>query len=277
MITAPFDYTAPATLPAALGLLARPGSVPLAGGMSLIPELKHGDAAPSLLVDLRKIRALRDLDPGPDGSVRIGAMTAVADIAAHRGIPAALAEAAGAIPDPHVRYQSTIGGNLATAGLGSDLPPVLLALDASVTLATADGDTTMSAGQFLRERPAGLLTSVDVPALGTGEACVSERISDRPARPPRLVVAVWARLEAGGRLGACRLAAGAAGTPRRLPRVEAALAGGRPDTRRVAAACEHVAVADLLDGQADPESGDYLRHLTGVLAERAFGRILAAA
>ena len=54
-----FDYAAPQTLAEAIDLLAaNDNALPLAGGQSLIPILAFRLAAPSLLVDLRRIPGL---------------------------------------------------------------------------------------------------------------------------------------------------------------------------------------------------------------------------
>jgi len=280
VITATFGYAAPESLADAVQLLGSDASTPLAGGMTLVADLEAGKARSRAVVDLRKIAQLREIEHHADGSVRIGAMVTIADLAAEHGIPPALAAAARAVPDPQVRYRATVGGNLATADRGADLPPVLLALGATVNLRAGDRVLAVPATTYLLDRPAGLITSVDVPGTGPGEDCVAERVSDRPARPPRLVVAVWARLDGDGRLGACRIAAAVTpGVPRRLPAVEAALTGTRLEPPQVVATCRNISAADIgADGLAPgaggtQPSGDYLRHRASLLVARAFQRI----
>jgi aerobic carbon-monoxide dehydrogenase medium subunit len=276
MIPSRFEYTAPDSLTDATGLLTGAGSVPLAGGMSLISDMKLGEATPSLVVDLRRITELRGISRWSYDTLRIGAMTTIAEIARDHGLPIALTEAAASVPDPHVRYRVTIGGNLTTADRGAEIPPVLLALGATVNLSNGS-EQAIPVASYLDSRPEGLVTSIDVPALGEGEVCAVERISPRPARPPRLVVAVWARV-ADGTVSACRIAAAAQpGWPRLLTQVEQALTGRRLDAESVRDACEHISAEDpLASGPAklgQPASDDYLAHLTGVLIHRAFTRI----
>src|SRR5436853_5550876 len=77
----PFDYACPATLPEAVALLtAHDGDAKvLAGGQSLVPVLAFRLAAPTLLVDLRKLADLRHIKITPDG-VSLGAMVRWCDI-----------------------------------------------------------------------------------------------------------------------------------------------------------------------------------------------------
>jgi CO/xanthine dehydrogenase FAD-binding subunit len=80
VIPAPFDYVRPATLGEALGLLAeRPEAKLLAGGQSLLTQLKTRVLTPPLLIDLGGVAELRDLTAGAE-TLRIGAMVTVAGV-----------------------------------------------------------------------------------------------------------------------------------------------------------------------------------------------------
>ena len=95
----------------------------LAGGHSLLPLMKLRLAAPSLLVDLRKVPGLSGIER-ENGDWRIGAMTTHY---ARRGRrPRAGVGGAGTIADPQVRNRGTIGGSLAHGDPASDLPAILL-------------------------------------------------------------------------------------------------------------------------------------------------------
>ncbi|SEA29025.1 FAD binding domain-containing protein [Paraburkholderia sartisoli] len=107
---------------------------PLSGGMTLIPTLKQRLAAPSHLVDLTHIEALRGVSVA--GNVlRVGALTKHAQVAASpvvaSAIPA-LAQLAGLIADPQVRNRGTMGGSVANNDPAADYPAAVLALDAQV-------------------------------------------------------------------------------------------------------------------------------------------------
>jgi xanthine dehydrogenase YagS FAD-binding subunit len=122
-VTIPFAYTSPATLDEALSLLPREGwrgqedgaPRPLAGGTDLVTLLKTGLAAPTRLVDVKRLDGLSaGIAPTP-GGVGLGALTTLADVEAspllqerYAALPAAAAVAA----TPQLRNMATLGGNL---------------------------------------------------------------------------------------------------------------------------------------------------------------------
>ncbi|GEC34493.1 carbon-monoxide dehydrogenase [Sinorhizobium fredii USDA 205] len=106
----------------------------LSGGMTLIPTMRLRLAAPSDLVDLRRIAELKGI--AVDGrSVRIGAATTheeVATSSALRAICPSICGLAGHIGDPAVRHMGTIGGSIANNDPAADYPAAMLALDAVI-------------------------------------------------------------------------------------------------------------------------------------------------
>ncbi|MGK6313230.1 FAD binding domain-containing protein [Neorhizobium sp. DT-125] len=106
----------------------------LSGGMTLISTMKQRLAAPSDLIDLRHIPALRGISI--DGrKVTIGAATPHADVASSRELRAlcpAICELASHIGDPHVRHMGTIGGSIANNDPAADYPAAVLGLEATV-------------------------------------------------------------------------------------------------------------------------------------------------
>ena len=129
-----FAYQKPASVADAVKALAADAEAkPLAGGMTLIPVLKQRLNHPSLLVDLAKA-GLAGITAGA-GSVRIGAMTTHATVAASadvKRILPALAALAGGIGDEAVRHRGTIGGSLANNDPAADYPAAALALGATI-------------------------------------------------------------------------------------------------------------------------------------------------
>ena len=111
---------------------------PLSGGMTLIPTLKQRLAAPSHLVDLTRIDAMRgvSVESGVDGDVlRVGALTKHAEVAASPVIAAAipaLSQLASVIADPQVRNRGTMGGSVANNDPAADYPSAVLGLGAQV-------------------------------------------------------------------------------------------------------------------------------------------------
>jgi carbon-monoxide dehydrogenase medium subunit len=106
----------------------------VSGGMTLIATMKQRLAAPSDLVDLRHVPAMKGIKV--DGrKVTIGAATTHADVAssaALRAVCPAICNLAGKIGDPHVRHMGTIGGSVANNDPAADYPSAMLALDARI-------------------------------------------------------------------------------------------------------------------------------------------------
>lgn len=130
-----FQYHAPDSVDGAVSALrdGQDGKV-MAGGMSLLPLMKLGLAAPGGLVSLAKVSGLDEIVDA-DGQVEVGALCTHAQVAAspvvRRRIPA-LAAMAGGIGDPQVRNRGTIGGSLAHNDPAADYPAACLALGATV-------------------------------------------------------------------------------------------------------------------------------------------------
>ncbi len=111
-----FELARPSSVAQARELLAdRPGAVFKAGGIDLLDHLKEHLVEPPRLVDLKGVAGMRDIAPQPDGSLRIGPLATLAEVAAHAGVRAthrALAQACGEAASPQIRNVATIGGNL---------------------------------------------------------------------------------------------------------------------------------------------------------------------
>ena len=133
-------------------LQQHPGAKLLAGGHSLIPLLKLRLATPPALIDIGRIAELKGITSS-SGTIRIGALTTHAELAVFAGAAGRcpmLAEAAAQIGDPQVRNCGTIGGNVAHADPASDLPTVLVALDARFIVAGPKGERTIAAASSSR-------------------------------------------------------------------------------------------------------------------------------
>ena len=133
MIPASFEYHAPRSIGEALSLLSRLGteSKLLAGGHSLLPMMKLRFAQPAHLIDLNRIPDLRGIrEEGAE--LVVGAMTTEAELIGSplvRNKVPLLAEGAGSIADPQVRYKGTIGGDISHGDPGNDHPALMLALE----------------------------------------------------------------------------------------------------------------------------------------------------
>jgi len=110
-----FTLHRPDSLAEAVALGAAGGARLLAGGTDLVPNLRRGLEQPASLVDLSRVRELRQLAQAADGSLSIGAgvtLDAIAnDVLVACALPA-LAEAARAVAANTHRASATLGGNL---------------------------------------------------------------------------------------------------------------------------------------------------------------------
>ena len=111
----PFSYHCATSLADAVQHLADAGTVPVGGGTDLLVLIDEGLAAPSALVDLRRMPEAQGVRVESDGIVRIGAATRLSDVARDDVISErfpALAQACDAVGTPALRNMGTIGGNL---------------------------------------------------------------------------------------------------------------------------------------------------------------------
>ena len=193
----PFDLAEPRTLREALALLDPSDATvrPISGGTAVMLMMKAGVLRPRRLVSLRAIGdGLAGVQAGTDGELRIGAMTSLADLEradlVRRGWPV-IARTLRTLSNVRVRNVATIGGHLAHADPHQDLPPVLSALGARVTIAGPKGERTvpveaLSTGYYetvvARDE---LVTAVIVPPLGKKRAaylkCTTRSADDWPA------------------------------------------------------------------------------------------------
>ena len=293
MYAADFEYYRAGSVAEAGQLLsAHPGAKLLAGGHSLIPLLKLRLAAPAAVIDIGRIAELRGISTEGDG-LRIGALTTHAEIAASDAVrehAAALAEAAGQIGDPAVRNRGTIGGNVAHADPASDLPTVLAALGATLTVTGSGGERSVAAADFftgvmmtsLGEND--LLTAIRVPsAAGRGTAYV--KFSHPASRYAVIGVAVslgigtrgggWmAKIKGEQKETVCMDAAVAVGglvpKPVRCGAVEAAL-NDQPPTAETFASAADAASGDVGDDLLGDvfASGEYRKAVAPVYVRRA--------
>ena len=280
MIAAEFDYAVASSVDDAISRLAEGGADAklLAGGHSLLPLMKLRFAAPSLLVDMRKLDELRGIQTGDD-SFRIGALTRHSELQARTdmGLVAAVAEQ---IADQQVRNRGTIGGALSHGDSAADFPAMLLAFDGAVTVRGVDGEREIAAGDMFEGylttavKQGEVLTEVRLPALagyGYGYEKFNRRAEDWA------MVGVCALVKATDgvcedvRIGLTHMAS----TPLRATAAEDALRGQPLDAEHIEAAAQLAAegTSPLGDLNATPE---YKRHLARVLTRRALTTASAA-
>jgi aerobic carbon-monoxide dehydrogenase medium subunit len=274
VITAPFDYEAPESLEQAIRMLHENGedAKALAGGHSLLPLMKVRLAAPTLLVDLRRIPGLHGARQ-EDGGWRIGPMTRHADLQdiAELGV---VARAAGLIADQQVRNRGTIGGSLAHGDPASDLPTVLLALDGEVTARGPSGERTIAARDLFQDYLTTslahdeLITEVRLPAQ-EGWSFGYQKFARRAEDWAMVGACAVLRKSADGTCEDVRIGLTHMGsTPLRASAAEEALRGQALDSASIARAAEQAAEGTEPPGDLNA-TPDYKRHLARVLTRRA--------
>jgi len=270
-----FDYHRASSVAEAISLAGKHDGKFLAGGHSLIPTMNLRLADPGCLVDIGRISDLSGISTG-NGSVKIGALTTHATIAASSEVPASLSEAAGMIGDPQVRNRGTIGGNVAHADPASDHPTVLTALGATINISSSGGDRSVAAADFFQGlfetdlNESEIVTSVDVPSEGAGTGSAYVKLFNPASRYAMVGVAASVTVE-GGKCTAATVAMGGL-TPnaKRAPSVEAALVGNALDEATISAAATAIAndIGDDVLGDIHASS-DYRRSMAAVFAARA--------
>jgi len=183
MIPAAVRYARASDVEHALELLAEPDSKALAGGQSLVPVMKLRIARPAIVVDISRL-PLRGVQFRGD-ELHVGPLTTWVELLdapeLRRPALAAIAECARDIGDLQVRNRGTVGGSLAHADPASDMPAVLLALGATLTLRSPDGERLVPLADFLLGPFTTALgtqelitdVAVSVPSPGSGSAYVS--------------------------------------------------------------------------------------------------------
>lgn len=278
MKAADFQYERPASLADALALLGDEAldATPLAGGQSLMPMMNFRLAQPGMLVDLSGLEGLRGITV-VNGALRIGAMTRYVEMVRSDLVTEHAPLIAMALPHvahAAVRNRGTIGGSVALADPAAEMPALLLALDAVVTVASVEGERDVAATDFFL----GMYET----ALEEGELVVGITI------PPRASDRLFAFYELARRHGDYAMAGVAvsctasghvcsdyrvayfsiADRALRASGAEAALEGLEPmeaAEAAVAALAELPFAGDLNAGTATKQ------HLSGVVLKRALG------
>jgi aerobic carbon-monoxide dehydrogenase medium subunit len=281
MIPPEFEYAAPESLAEAIRLLDEGGEDAklLAGGHSLIPLMKLRLAAPSLLVDLRRVDGLRGIDRA-NGGWRFGSMTRHVDLQVHEEL-GLVSVAARSIADQQVRNRGTIGGSLAHGDPASDLPAVLLAAEGSVTVQGSGGEREIAAADLFQDylttaiAPGEVMTSVSLP-IGEGWGFGYQKFNRRVEDWAMVGICALVRKAADGSCEDVRVGLTNMGsTPMRATATEDALRGGGLDADAMARAAEQA--AEGTDPPADLNaSSDYKRTLARVLTGRALQEAAAA-
>ena len=173
MLLREVEYAKPGSVAEALELLAaNDGARALAGGQTLINVMKARAASPDMLVDLNGLDELRGIDLAADGTLTIGAMTTYTELmgSAEAKARPILGEVCATIADVQVRNRGTIGGNVCANDPTNHLPPLMVAVGATMTVLGAGGERVVPAEEFFlgvymtAVGPGELLTKICIPA-----------------------------------------------------------------------------------------------------------------
>lgn len=285
------EYLVPQSVPEALQMLAeRRGTARvIAGGTDVVPELRRRDYGVTALVDISRIPEMDGIEQRGD-DLLLGSLATHAAVAASpliRERAPVLAEGCAAVGSPQIRNVATVAGNLVSGQPAADAGVALLALDATVTVASVDGQREVPLTEFFRDvgetvvdSSREILTRIQFKALGRNQGNCYLRLSKRKALAlPMLVCAVVVETDpAQKRIREAAVALGpVAPIPQRAAEAEALLREA-PVSRDSLEQAAQAAVAQcaprdsLLRG-----SSEYRREMVKVFVRRGLAKALARA
>lgn len=276
MIPNTFDYQRASSLDEALGLIGTPGTKVIAGGMSLLPLMKLRLASPERLVDIGRLAELRGVRQLPDGRLAIGALTTYAELAdspaRHYGL---MGDALPDIGDVQIRNQGTVGGAVAHCDPASDLPAVLLALDAEIVARSKRGEQIYAADGFFRGAfttalaDDELVTEIRLPGPRDDAGSAYKALSQKASGYSIVGVAAVIIKENGSAITKAGIAlTGVGDAPYRAKAVEAALLGNEGTPESIAAAAAHATDGVTVAGDIHADS-EYRAAMAVVYTKRA--------
>ena len=274
----PFEYLRPVDLDGVLAALARGSGETkvLAGGQSLIPMMNLRMLAPKQLIDINRVAGLNRIALDGD-RLTIGALARHTDVLASpiiRQHAPLIAAAYPQVAHRPIRNRGTIGGNLMHADPASELPAVMLALDAQLVLRSLNGERSVSAENFFlgtletAARVDELLTAIHIPLSSQNWRWGFEEMSQRQGDYALVAVAATFNVDDGICVGTHLAYSGVESRALRIPAAEASLNSKRPGDAAFAEAAENAAQASnpVEDIHADAA---YRRDLVRALTHRA--------
>ena len=284
-----FDYLAPQTVEELLGALTRYGERAriLAGGTDLVILLRERLVQAECLIDIGRLPSLRGIDYVHGQGLTIGAATRIRDLqrsAVIRDSYWALAQAAGALGSTQIRDMATLGGNCCNGSPAADTPPALIALGATVRLASERGRRELPLEDFILGvrktalAPDEFLESIQLPEAWPNSASCYQYAGLRDAMEIDIAnVAVNLAINPDtGTVTQVRIAMGAVGpTQLRAKTAESILLARVPEAARIEEAAQACAAeARPIDDMR--ASAAYRRQVVVPLARRTLTDAVAA-
>jgi carbon-monoxide dehydrogenase medium subunit len=281
MIPAAFGYSRPKTLDEALKEIGN-GSKVIAGGQSLLPLLKLRLAAVDKLVDIGGVPGLKGVRRLDDGRMAIGALTTYRELlespAAEYGL---LRDALPNIADVQVRNRGTVGGAVAHADPGSDLPACLVALDAEIVARSASGERTIPAAECFEGafttalRDDEILTEIRLPGPRDDAGSAYRKLKQRASGYAIVGVAAVVVRGADGNISEARIGiTGVGDVTYRATAVEKALIGSDGSAKAIGAAAVRATEGRAVNGDIHADS-EYRTAMAAVYTRRAIEGALA--
>jgi aerobic carbon-monoxide dehydrogenase medium subunit len=273
-----FEYARPASVPAAVDLLAAAGGEAkvLAGGQSLVPLLNFRLASPRLLVDINRIPELAYLRQR-EGWLEVGAATRTRRLELDpivRELIPSLVTAASWVGHVQIRNRGTVGGSIAHADPAAEIPAMCVLLGAEMVVAGPRGERRVAADElfagFLTTTLAEdeLVTEVRFPIPAGGASFGFREFAQRRGDFALAGAAVSLERHGNGPIHAARIAVfGTHDRPIRALEAETGLRGERPGAAAFAAPGARAA---NIAGADDPRpDAAYRRSLVATLVQRA--------
>ncbi len=283
-------YLEPTTVSEVCTLLAEhgDGAKVVAGGQSLALLLRNGLIQPSHLISIQHVTELEDITASEEG-VKIGAKVTLNRLIgiddAHPTLRA-LSDAIKAVADPQIRNFATLGGAICEAHPASDITVVLISLNATVKLASADGERVVPMRDFVTgafataAQPGELLTEVIVPSFDlTVAAAAHRRFVLRAGDYPVVGVGAFVSLNGAGQCQEARIVVGnCSGAPVHAQEAEARLKRNNiVGNNGVLAAASELAAAHVAPSSDPMASNEYKIDLVSVLTKEALTEAVALA
>jgi len=276
-------YLRPDSLDDALGALAARPLTVVSGGTDFYPA-RVGRPLDDDVMDISRLAGLRGISDTGSGW-RIGALTTWTDVI-ERPLPAlfdALKQVAREVGGMQIQNRGTVAGNLCNASPAADGVPPLMAMDATVELASSSGTRVLPLDAFITgnrrtaRRADEIVTAILVPKPAGAASSAFLKLGARRylVISIAMVAAVAERAE-DGTAAAVRIAVGSCSeVARRLPALEAALTGR--DITRLGEAVEPGHLAPLSPIDDVRGSGAYRRDAALTLVRRALDALGNAA
>lgn len=279
-----FEYHTPQSLEEACSLLAELGekATVLAGGTDVLHKMKLGKLAPEHLISLKHLDDLRTIGHEPGRGIVIGALASHNAIYTSRLLQErylSLPMAAHTMASNQICNMGTVGGNIVNGVPSADLPPILIALNATIRLVSSKGERNMPLEDFFHGAaetviaPDEILADITIPDQSTNGSTYIKFGLRRSGALAVVGVAVAVTVEGVTLRDARIVLASAAPTVMRARGAEDLLRGNSINDELLVQAGA-AAEAESRPRDSIRGSAEYRRNLVGVLTKRALRKAI---